>query len=141
MAIAARKADAAGAPGALVLAADTLVEHGGRILGKPQDELDAHAILRLLSSDTHRVVTGVALRTPAGETRTAYAETRVTFRELTDEEIHAYIATGEPMDKAGAYGIQGKAKAFVASIDGPMDNVVGLPLETVRRMLAESGRG
>lgn len=139
MAIARRKAEAATVDGAFVLAADTMIDHKDQLLGKPQDEVDAHAILRMLSADTHRVVTGVALRAPDGVVRTAYGETMVTFRELTDAEIDAYIRSGEPMDKAGAYGIQGKAKAFVARVEGPMDNVVGLPMDVVRRLLAESG--
>lgn len=139
MAIARRKAEAATVDGAFVLAADTMIDHKDQLLGKPQDEVDAHAILRMLSADTHRVVTGVALRAPDGVVRTAYGETMVTFRELTDAEIDAYIRSGEPMDKAGAYGIQGKGKAFVARVEGPMDNVVGLPMDVVRRLLAESG--
>lgn len=139
MEIAKRKAEAAAVDGAFVLAADTIVDHEDQLLGKPQDELDAHAILRLLSGETHRVVTGVALRAPDGAVRAEYGETLVTFRELTDEEIDAYIRSGEPMDKAGAYAIQGKAKAFVARIQGPMDNVVGLPMGVVRKLLAEAG--
>ena len=139
MAIAERKAKAPKVADAFVLAADTIVDHHDQLLGKPMDELEAHTILRQLSGETHRVVTGVALRSPDGKVRTAYAETMVTFRELTDEEIDAYIRTGEPMDKAGAYGIQGRAKAFVARVDGPMDNVVGLPIDIVRRLLADAG--
>lgn len=141
MEIAVRKARAVDAPGAWILAADTLIDHEGRVLGKPHDEVEAHAILRMLSGATHVVVTGVAVRAPDGGVRTGAAETRVSFRELGDEEIDAYIRTGEPMDKAGAYGIQGRAKAFLARVEGPMDNVIGLPMDVVRALLAESGYG
>ena len=137
--IAVRKAQAVKAPGSWVLAADTLIDYEGESLGKPQDELEAHAILRMLSGSEHWVVTGVALQPPKGELRTGMAQTKVVFRELSDQEIDDYIRTGDPMDKAGAYGIQGRAKAFVAKIDGPMDNVIGLPMDLVRRLLAETG--
>lgn len=137
--IALRKARAIQAPGRWILAADTLIEHAGTTLGKPQDALDAHAILRLLSADTHRVITGVAVRAPDGAERVAHAVTRVTFRELADAEIDAYIRTGEPMDKAGAYGIQSGGAKFVTKVEGPMDNVVGLPMDLARRLLRETG--
>lgn len=139
IAIATRKALAVLRPASFVLAADTLIDHGNQLLGKPSDDLDAHTMLRMLSGNTHRVVTGVALVPPGARPLTAYEETMVTFRELTDEEIDAYIRTGEPLDKAGSYGIQGRAKAFVAKLAGPMDNVVGLPMDTVRRLLREGG--
>ena len=138
LAIALRKARAAPHPGAWVLAADTVVAHHGHLLGKPFDETEAHAILRLLSGDAHEVVTGVVVVPPEGEPLAEAARTTVVFRELSDEEIDAYIRTGEPMDKAGAYGIQGKGRAFVARVDGPLDNVVGLPMEVVRRLLARA---
>ena len=139
VAIARRKAEAVREPGAWVLAADTMVVHEGRLLGKPADVEDARRILRALAGAMHEVVTGVALRAPDGALRSGAQTTRVTFRALRDDEIDAYVATGEPMDKAGAYGIQGKAQAFVARVDGPVDNVVGLPMTLVRRLLAESG--
>lgn len=137
--IALRKAKAVSRPTSFVLAADTLIDHDGALLGKPADELEAHALLRMLSGDTHRVVTGVVVVPPGGAPLSSFAETKVTFRELTDQEIDAYVRTGDPLDKAGGYGIQGRAKAFVSKVDGPMDNVIGLPMDVVRRLLREAG--
>lgn len=137
--IAVRKSRAVSVPGAWILAADTLIDYEGDIVGKPQDELEAHATLRMLSGNEHWVITGVALRPPHGELRTGMVQTKVVFRELSDEEIDAYIRTGDALDKAGAYGIQGRAKAFVSRIDGPIDNVIGLPMDLVRKLLAETG--
>lgn len=137
--IAVRKARALQDPRAWVLAADTLIDFEGQVVGKPVDELEAHSILRMLSGRAHWVITGVALQPPQGELRTGLAQTKVTFHELSDEDIDAYVRTGEPLDKAGAYGIQGRAKAFVARVDGPMDNVIGLPMDVVRKLLAETG--
>lgn len=108
-----------------VLAADTVVCLDG-IIGKPKDAKDAFAILKRLSGRTHSVVTGYAVMR-GGKTVTGYEKTQVTFRELSDGEIEEYIATGEPMDKAGAYGIQGLAGAFVEKVEGDMNNVIGLP--------------
>lgn len=125
-------------PGDLVIGADTIVELGGDILGKPADEADAFRMLRRLSGNEHRVFTGVTL--VRGEERLSGAEmTRVFFRDMTDAEIRAYIATGEPMDKAGAYGYQGVAGLFVERIDGDYFNVVGLPLCRLGRMLDSMG--
>ena len=130
-AVALRKARAARAPGALVLAADTVVVLDGDVLGKPADAADARATLRRLSGRTHTVTTGLALGLDGRET-TASATTAVTFAELTDAEIAAYVATGSPLDKAGSYGIQDDAGALlVARIDGDYFNVVGLPLRTL----------
>lgn len=137
--VALRKARAIAAPGAWILAADTLIDHEGRALGKPQDVVDAHGILRMLSGATHQVVTAVVVRGPDGREHAGHRVTSVTFRELSDAEIDAYIRTGEPMDKAGAYGIQGGAAKFVARVEGPMDNVVGLPMDLVRELLADAG--
>lgn len=140
MALAEAKAREAAArhPGDLVIGADTVVELGGAILGKPHDEADAFRMLRALSGNEHRVYTGVSLA--RGEERLTEAEmTRVFFREMTDAEIRAYIATGEPMDKAGAYGYQGVAGLFVERIDGDYFNVVGLPLCRLGRMLKTMG--
>ncbi|HEX2022927.1 MAG TPA: Maf family protein, partial [Candidatus Thermoplasmatota archaeon] len=123
-----------------VLAADTLLDLDGAILGKPRDADDARRILRALSGRAHDVVTGVALRTDARRVSGA-ARTRVRFRALSDAEIDAYVATGEPLDKAGAYAIQGGAARFVEEIDGPRDNVVGLPMELVRRLLGDLDAG
>ncbi len=137
--LARRKAEALSdlvSPSDTVIAADTLVELDGKALGKPTDEADAKAMLSRLSGSCHTVHTGVALKRGArilsdGET------TVIRFRPLSDSEIDAYIASGEPMDKAGAYGIQGGAAAFVESIEGELDNVVGLPCKTLLRLLSE----
>jgi septum formation protein len=115
----------------VVLGADTTVTLDDHILGKPEDAADAARMLRLLSGRTHRVITGVAIVT-AGRTEVA-AEVR--FLNLADEEIAAYIATGEPMDKAGAYGIQGLAARWIPRIEGCYFNVVGLPLALVSTLL------
>lgn len=135
--LAQRKADAAGTPrGTLVLAADTVVVLGDDVLGKPASPAAAHAMLRRLSGATHTVYTGVALRL-GRRTATAHEATRVTFAPLSDAEIAAYVATGSPLDKAGAYGIQDDAGAvFVERIDGDYYNVVGLPLHRLYRTLA-----
>lgn len=111
----------------VVIAADTLVYLEGRALAKPADDNDAFRMLRQLSGTRHTVFTGVAL--VQGTRELTFAEkTDVYFRKLTDAEIHAYIKTGEPMDKAGAYGAQGRAAVFIERIDGDFFNVVGLPL-------------
>lgn len=123
----------------IVIGADTIVVLDGHVFGKPRDEQDAKRMLRELSGRSHEVITGVCIvRNEACET---FADvTHVNFRELSDDEIDAYVASREPLDKAGAYGIQGGAAAFVASIDGDYDNVVGLPVERLRRTLdLESG--
>ena len=125
--------------GGWVLAADTLLDLDGEILGKPRDAQDARRILGRLSGRDHWVVTGVAVRGPDHALRTGLGQTKVTFRTLTPREIEDYVATGEPMDKAGAYAIQGGAARFVASIQGPPDNVVGLPMDVARRLLADAG--
>ena len=123
---------------ALVIGADTTVVLDGAYLNKPKDAADAQRMLRLLSSRTHEVYTGLCLR--HGPTaRTECAVTEVTFDTLTDSVIEAYVATGEPLDKAGAYGIQGKALSFIPSINGDYFNVVGLPLFLLCRMLTEFG--
>ena len=133
--LAARKALSLPYDGRPILSADTLVALDGRALGKPRDEADARCMLKALSGRTHQVFTGVCVRTDV--CRVACERTDVTFRTLTDAEIDAYIATGEPMDKAGAYGIQGGAGAFVDGLTGPLDNVIGLPMDLVARMLGE----
>ena len=126
-------------PEALTLAADTLVVHEGTVLGKPIDDAEACAMLRRLSGTRHTVFTGVALVHPATGRRTTAAEaTQVTFAPLSDAEIRAYVATGAPMDKAGAYGIQhGLGMAFVAHLDGDFFNVMGLPLHRLYRLLRD----
>ena len=117
-----------------VLGADTTVTLDNHILGKPEDPADAARILRLLSGRTHRVITGVAL-VSATSTQVAVETTAVTFRALTEQEIADYIATGEPMDKAGAYAIQGRAARWIPRIEGDYFNVVGLPLALVSTLL------
>ena len=119
-----------------VIGADTIVVCDSRILGKPEDEEDAAEMLRLLSGRSHEVMTGVCLIAesagPQGFRERIFHEvTQVRFRALTDEEIQSYIATGEPMDKAGAYGIQGSAGIFVEALEGDYDNVVGFPLDRI----------
>jgi septum formation protein len=118
----------------VVLGADTTVTLDNAILGKPEDAADAARMLRLLSGRTHRVITGVAVVT-AEETEVAAEATAVRFLTLSDPEIAAYIATGEPMDKAGAYGIQGRAARWIPRIEGCYFNVMGLPLALVCSLL------
>jgi len=122
-------------PQATVLGADTIVVCDAEILGKPVDAQDATRMLRLLSNREHQVITGVAIITPQG-TRTQADTTTVTMRKISEEEIQSYIATGEPMDKAGAYAIQGGAAPFITSIEGDYTNVVGLPIALVKQMLS-----
>jgi len=117
-----------------VLGADTTVTLDNHILGKPDNPADAARMLRLLSGRTHRVITGIALVT-AASTQVAAETTAVTFRVLTEDEIAAYIATGEPMDKAGAYAIQGRAARWIPRIEGDYFNVVGLPIALVSSLL------
>ena len=124
-------------PDALVVSSDTLVELGGIPLGKPIDENDACRMLRELSGKTHNVHTGIAL-TINGRVYSGVATTEVTFRELDDGEIRAYVATGEPMDKAGAYGIQGKGGSLVAGYNGEFDTVVGFNMTLLRRLISEA---
>jgi septum formation protein len=121
-----------------VLGADTTVTLDNAILGKPEDAADAARILRLLSGRTHRVITGVALVT-AARTEVAAEATAVRFLTLSEQEIADYIATGEPMDKAGAYGIQGHAARWIPRIEGCYFNVMGLPLALVCSLLESSG--
>ena len=124
----------------LVLGADTIVEYGGRLLGKPKDREEAREFLRLLSGRSHLVVTGLAL-VQAGDARieVGHEVTEVRMRALTDEEINAYVQTGEPFDKAGGYAIQGAAEAFIEGIKGSFTNVVGLPLGRLRTLLLRFG--
>lgn len=125
-------------PEDIVIAADTIVVCGGTVLGKPHSPRDAARMLRLLSGSTHQVMTGcTVLRGDQAESFTEVTE--IHFRELTDEEIARYVASGEPMDKAGAYGIQGGAALFCTGITGDYYNVMGLPvcrLQAALRTLA-----
>ena len=124
--------------GLVVLGADTTVVVDGQILAKPQDAADAARMLRLLSGRTHRVITGVALAAAEG-TEVAAEVTAVRFVTLSDDEMAAYVASGEPMDKAGAYAIQGLASRFVDRVEGGYFNVVGLPMSLVYRHLKTLG--
>ena len=141
--IAAEKAKSAAAnfngPG-IFIAADTLVVLDGRALGKPSDEEDARRMLELLSGRTHKVATGICIfEKPGGSCRTSHVITEVTFKDLSNQEIENYLRSGEPMDKAGAYGIQGKGGLLVEGIRGCYYNVVGLPLPELYSMLREFG--
>ena len=118
---------AAAAPGDIIIAADTIVVIDGKKLGKPHSEADARAMLRLLSGRTHEVVTVLTVCC-GDQIRSEPVVTRVTFRALSEDEITAYIATGEPMDKAGSYGIQGYGAMFVSHLEGDYFSVMGLPL-------------
>jgi septum formation protein len=118
--------------GELVLGADTVVVIDNQILGKPTDAEDAARMLGLLSGRDHEVITGICLR--GRETHIAHEITSVRFSHLTQGEIGAYVATGEPMDKAGAYAIQGLASKFIERIEGSYSNVVGLPVALVYRL-------
>jgi septum formation protein len=132
-----------------VLGADTIVVVDDTILGKPGDSDDAARMLRMLSGRRHEVITGVCVVAPVasgqwpvasdGDALTASESTLVTFCELSDKEIRDYVATGEPMDKAGAYAIQGVASRWIPRIEGDYSNVVGLPVALVYRMLRERG--
>lgn len=117
-----------------VIGADTIVVLGNKILGKPKDEQDAFQTLKLLSNNTHDVYTGVAILFQMHEV-VFYEKTEVTFWELTDKEIHDYIASGEPLDKAGSYGIQTLGSTLVKKINGDYFNVVGLPISRTFREL------
>ncbi len=125
---------------AIVIGADTVVLAHGRILGKPADVKEARRMLRLLSGKSHQVLTGVSIVSlPGGAEVHHVVATRVRFQRISNADIEDYIATGEPFDKAGAYGIQGIGGRFVASIDGCYFNVMGLPLARVWSMLSDSG--
>ncbi|HEX8236436.1 MAG TPA: Maf family protein [Abditibacteriaceae bacterium] len=126
----------------LVLAADTIVWHQGTVLGKPESEAEAGEMLRRLRGEAHQVFTGICLRHRAAGTdeySIAHTITTVHFNTLSDNWIERYVATGEPMDKAGAYAAQGKGALLVERIDGDFWNVVGLPLATLGRMLETLG--
>lgn len=138
LALSKARTGAAQAPDHCVLGADTVVVVEGEILGKPRDRRDAAAMLRRLGGRTHTVLSGVAcLRDGAHGVR--LSESRVSFRELSASEIAAYCATGEPLDKAGAYAIQGRAAAFIRHLDGSYSGVMGLPLFETAELLVAAG--
>ncbi len=124
--------------GALIIACDTVVELDGELLGKPASPEEARAMLRRLSGRTHRVYSGLCLL-EGGRCLTGHEVTAVRFRTLTEAEIAAYVDTGEPLDKAGAYGYQGRASLLVEGIEGDFFNVMGLPLCRLGQMLRELG--
>jgi septum formation protein len=124
----------------IIIAADTIVVLGTTVLGKPADARDAERMLGMLSGRMHTVITGLAVMDAGtGRTQKRFAVTKVWFRNLTNEEIVSYVATGEPLDKAGAYGIQERGALFVQKIEGCYFNVVGLPLSLLGEMLADFG--
>ncbi len=124
--------------GDIVIGADTIVVYQGKIFGKPKDQDDARRMLSELSGKRHKVITGVAV-VQTSKVLSDYAVTDVQLRKLSTEEIERYIATGEPLDKAGAYGIQEKGALLVECIDGCYSNVVGLPLTVLYRLLSKVG--
>ncbi len=121
---------------ALIIACDTLVYADGEFLGKPCDRADAERMIKMLSGDSHSVISGLYVYYKGREAR-ASAETKVFFDELTKDDINAYLDTSEPYDKAGAYAIQGKASAFIKGIEGDYFNVVGLPVNTLCKLLKD----
>ena len=126
----------------VVIGADTAVVHDGEVLGKPAHPAEAETMLSRLSGDVHHVVTGVAVATVDGgrlEVESTVESARVRFAVLTHDEIAAYVATGEPLDKAGAYALQGRGGLFVESVEGHPTTIVGLPLPATRRLLARRG--
>ena len=136
-----RKARAAQAKyaGSYILSADTLVSFRNDTLGKPKDQNDACRMLRLLSGNTHQVYTGVTVLSPDGQAFTDHDCSNVTFCDLSDRDIHSYVSSGEPMDKAGSYAIQGRAALWISHMDGSPSSVIGLSLYLVRSLLLQSG--
>ena len=127
-------------PESLIIGSDTVVSMGGEIMGKPVDREDATKMLGRLSGNCNVVYTGVSVLDTRNRKRiTRHASTKVWFRQLTDEKIREYIRSGEPLDKAGAYGIQGLGGELVDRIEGSYSNVIGLPIELLRDMLREFG--
>lgn len=126
-------------PGKVILAADTLVAVDNAALGKPRDEEDAFRMLRMLSGRWHQVYTGVSVVNAMGEVFSAVDGTDVHFCPMTDEEIRRYIATGEPLDKAGSYAVQGVAGLWIDELKGSHTNVIGLPLSLTRELLEKCG--
>ncbi len=124
--------------GDVIIGADTIVVCDSLVMGKPRSEAEAFSMLRRLSGREHQVMTGLCVLTDSYE-ETVTVTTTLRMRPLSDEEIHAYIATGEPMDKAGAYGIQGLAAMFVVGLDGDYYNVMGLPVCTLTMILRKCG--
>ena len=126
-------------PGNVVIGGDTVVTLDGRILGKPSSEGDAEAMLMKLAGRTHSVASGLALALPSGQLQSGYSTTDVTFRRFSLDLARSYVATGEPLDKAGAYAIQGMGASLVSEIRGDYYTVVGLPVALLVELLEESG--
>jgi septum formation protein len=135
------KADAVAAEGLIVIAADTTVVHEGRMLGKPGHPEEARTMLRRLQGDVHEVFTGLAVGSWDGgaEVRSLVDVAEVEFLPMTDEEIAGYVETGEPLDKAGAYALQGLGGVFVRSVSGSPFTVIGLPIHLLSRLVAAAG--
>lgn len=130
---------AAKCDGSIIIGADTIVAMEGQILGKPKDRADAMRMLRLLQGKKHQVITGVTVLLGSTKTRSFAEVTDVSLYPMTDAQIERYIATGEPMDKAGAYGIQGRFAAYVRGIEGDYNNVVGLPVGRLYQEVLSAG--
>lgn len=126
-------------PGSYVLGADTMVVLDQEIIGQPTDEEDAYRILSKLAGKQHRVITGVVLITPKTEEYETAVISRVTLKSISENEIRSYIATKEPLDKAGAYAIQGEGSFLVESWEGSWSNIVGLPLEALTDLFEQAG--
>jgi septum formation protein len=127
---------------ALIIGSDTIVSINNQILGKPKNQQDAYRMLKLLQGNTHQVYTGVTVvnkHTGGSEEITFCSATDVSFYSMTDEQIYSYINSGEPIDKAGAYGIQGKSAVYIKEIKGDYNTVVGLPVAMLYQMLLEKG--
>ena len=122
-----------------MIGADTIVVYEGEILGKPKDTDDARRMLRELSGNAHQVYTGVTVINPAGELFTDSDRSDVTFGDIPEAEIAAYVRSGEPLDKAGAYAIQGRASLWISHMAGSYSSVIGLPLYVVRKLLLQAG--
>jgi septum formation protein len=135
-ALARAKAAAVAGDGLPVVGADTVVVLDGAVLGKPADAVEAATMLRRLSGRQHQVVTAVAVQR-SGAVRSGHASTRLRLRRLSEQEIEEYVAGGEPLDKAGGYAYQGRAAAWVITLEGDTDTVIGLPLRLLRDLLAE----
>jgi septum formation protein len=124
----------------VVLGSDTIVVLGEEVLGKPRDPEHAFTLLRKLAGRTHLVMTGVAvLETDTGRARSRVVQSRVTLRDADDDELRDYVATGESLDKAGAYALQGEGRRFIERVEGSETNVIGLPLEETAEMLHDAG--
>jgi nucleoside triphosphate pyrophosphatase len=127
------------APDAIVVGSDTVIDLDGQTIGKPVHQADAMRILSLLAGRTHTVVTAVAAVFPGVNERMAIEKTKIRMRQVSKEDVNRYVATGEPLDKAGAYSLQGEGRLFIESIDGDYLSAVGLPLRAVAGILLEAG--